>query len=227
NGCGVSPSFAIDVNLQECDNEIQVTAVDLLGNQASVKTVIRKTRFDAEPPVISGVSDISVDLAEGEADAKVEFGLTAVDNCDAAVPVHYDPASGLFYPAGDTEIGFEAHDVCGNSSTGTFTVSINEFVAPEPEPIPEPEPTPEPTPEPEPIPEPEPTLEPTPELEPIPEPPADDDEKVKHDNRSGLGDGTNPGLGKGRANSPNQGTENPNEADRREGGSGKGGRTRK
>ena len=29
------------------------------------------------------------------------------------------------------------------------------------------------------------------------------------DNRSGLGDGTNPGQGDGRDNSPNQGTDNP------------------
>jgi hypothetical protein len=32
------------------------------------------------------------------------------------------------------------------------------------------------------------------------------------DNRSGLGDGTNPGQGDGRDNSPNEGTENPNNA---------------
>lgn len=32
------------------------------------------------------------------------------------------------------------------------------------------------------------------------------------DNRSGLGDGTNPGQGGGRVNSPNTGTENPNNA---------------
>ena len=30
------------------------------------------------------------------------------------------------------------------------------------------------------------------------------------DNRSGLGDGTNPGQGKGQVNSPNTGTDNPN-----------------
>jgi hypothetical protein len=32
------------------------------------------------------------------------------------------------------------------------------------------------------------------------------------DNRSGLGDGTNPGQGGGRVNSPNAGTDNPNKA---------------
>ena len=30
------------------------------------------------------------------------------------------------------------------------------------------------------------------------------------DNRSGLADGTNPGQGAGKSNSPNQGTLNPN-----------------
>ena len=37
--------------------------------------------------------------------------------------------------------------------------------------------------------------------------------REEHGNRSGLGDGTNPGLGKGRVNSPNQGTDNPNQSD--------------
>ena len=31
-------------------------------------------------------------------------------------------------------------------------------------------------------------------------------------NRSGLGDGTNPGQGSGTSNSPNEGTDNPNNA---------------
>ncbi|MBC7513004.1 MAG: DUF4114 domain-containing protein [Herminiimonas sp.] len=37
-------------------------------------------------------------------------------------------------------------------------------------------------------------------------------EAAVKDNRSGLGDGTNPGQGAGRTNSPNQGTSNPNNA---------------
>ena len=43
----------------------------------------------------------------------------------------------------------------------------------------------------------------------------DDDPGTGHgndDNRSGLGDGTNPGHGAGRENSPNEGTDNPNQA---------------
>lgn len=38
-------------------------------------------------------------------------------------------------------------------------------------------------------------------------------EEALKGNRSGLGDGTNPGQGAGRTNSPNQGTNNPNNAD--------------
>ncbi|MCH7890123.1 MAG: HYR domain-containing protein [Gemmatimonadetes bacterium] len=192
--CGSDPSFSIDLALQECDNEIQVTAVDILGNQASVKTVIRKTRFDAEAPVVSGANDISVELAAGEVDAKVDFGLSATDNCDTAVQVNYDPPSGYFFSAATTEISYEAHDVCQNSTSGTFQVSVSQYV--------------EPAPEPEPVVE-EPVVE-----EPVVEEPADEEPAAeKHGNRSGLADGTNPGLGKGRVNSPNQGTENPNQSD--------------
>ncbi len=187
--CGTDPSFSIDLALAECDNEIQVTAVDVLGNHASVKTVIRKTRFDAEPPVVSGANDISVELAADEVDAKLEFGLSATDNCDTAVQVNYDPPSGYFFAAGDTEISYEAHDVCQNSTSGTFLVSVSEYV--------------------EPAPEPEPVIE-----EPVIEEPGDEEPaREEKGNRSGLADGTNPGLGKGRVNSPDQGTENPNQSD--------------
>ncbi len=73
----------------------------------------------------------------------------------------------------------------------------------------------------EPAPEPEPVVEPVPEVvpepvveEPVVEEPGDEEPaREEHGNRSGLGDGTNPGLGKGRVNSPNQGTDNPNQSD--------------
>jgi len=42
--------------------------------------------------------------------------------------------------------------------------------------------------------------------------PAPTPAKETKDNRSGLGDGTNPGNGAGRVNSPNTGTENPNQS---------------
>jgi hypothetical protein len=204
SSCGTNPSFSIDLALQECDNEIQVTAFDILGNHASVKTVIRKTRFDAEPPVVTGANDISVELAAGEVDTKVDFGLSAADNCDTAVQVNYDPPSGYFFSDGTTEISYEAHDVCQNSTSGTFLVSVSGFVEPEPEPEPVVE---------EPVVE-EPVVEEPVVEEPVVEEPADEEPAPeKHGNRSGLADGTNPGLGKGRVNSPNQGTENPNQSD--------------
>ncbi len=51
-----------------------------------------------------------------------------------------------------------------------------------------------------------------------------DDKGTGNDkNRSGLGDGTNPGQGSGRDNSPNQGTKNPNQS----GDTGTGGKSKK
>lgn len=43
-------------------------------------------------------------------------------------------------------------------------------------------------------------------VQPVPEGPA---AAPPPENRSGLGDGTNPGRGQGRGNSPNAGTDNP------------------
>ncbi len=212
--CGTDPSFSIDLALRECDNEIQVTAVDILGNHASVKTVIRKTRFDAEPPVVSGASDISVELALDAVEEKVEFGLSATDNCDTAVQVNYDPPSGYFFSAGDSEISYEAHDVCQNSTSGTFLVSVSGYVEPAPEPEPVVEPVVEPEPEvvEEPVVE-EPVEEPVVEESAVEESGDEEPVREKHGNRSGLSDGKNPGQGKGRTNSPNLGTENPNQSD--------------
>ena len=50
--------------------------------------------------------------------------------------------------------------------------------------------------------------QPAPAAKPAPAPVAKD----ANNNRSGLADGTNPGNGAGRVNSPNQGTQNPNQA---------------
>lgn len=52
----------------------------------------------------------------------------------------------------------------------------------------------------------------TPPPPPSEPPRAGEGEKQKKDNRSGLGDGTNPGKGAGRARSPNEGTQNPGNA---------------
>ena len=48
------------------------------------------------------------------------------------------------------------------------------------------------------------------------------DDVLDGSNRSGLGDDTNPGQGSGQGQSPNQGTDNPNQASG-QGGSGQGG----
>ena len=103
--------------------------------------------LDDTPPVLSGVPmDIRVAASgPGEAGlgaaagpltecegAFVAFALpAATDNCDPAPVIECCPASGDFFPIGDTPVDCMATDACGNVTVQTFMVAVsatNRFV---------------------------------------------------------------------------------------------------
>ncbi len=126
--CGEDPSFAIDVPLAMCDNDVQVTAVNELGESASTTA---STRFDNVAPALVGCDDIAVDDDPETGGALVSYDVTAGDNCDGGLPVACDPPSGSFFPQGSSEVTCAAVDACGNQSACTFTVSVCQPVDPD------------------------------------------------------------------------------------------------
>lgn len=102
------------------------TVTDLSGNTESCSFTI--TVLDTISPVITCPSDIEVDANTGECTAIVSYpNATATDNCDGdpAIELISGPASGSEFVVGVTTIVFEATDESGNTTTCSFTVTVN------------------------------------------------------------------------------------------------------
>ena len=82
---------------------------------------------DDTPPVLTLPGGFSVG-ATGAAGAVVSFNVTAVDVVDPNPVVSCVPASGAQFPLGPTTVTCTAIDAAGNSSSGTFVVSVVDLV---------------------------------------------------------------------------------------------------
>ena len=108
---------------------VTVTAIALNG--AGYDTCqFNITVVDAEPPVITCPADITLPNDPGECGAVATFTATATDNCSSAVTVTLSPASGSFFPVGVTTVTATATDGAGNTSTCSFTVTVNDVEPP-------------------------------------------------------------------------------------------------
>src|SRR5260221_2561589 len=108
---------------------IEYTAKDVAGNSSTCSFTVTVSP-DAQAPVISGcpanIGPLPMDT--GKCGATVAWTApTAKDNCDAAPTVTQTKGlpSGSLFPAGTTTIEYTAKDVTGNSSTCSFTVTVN------------------------------------------------------------------------------------------------------
>jgi uncharacterized repeat protein (TIGR01451 family) len=86
---------------------------------------------DTTPPVISGVPADIVAEATSAAGAVVTYALpTALDDRDGAVAVTCTPASPDTFPLGTTSVTCEATDAAGNTSSSSFTVTVQDTTPP-------------------------------------------------------------------------------------------------
>ena len=84
---------------------------------------------DITPPVISCLSDTTIGCAQDS--LAFNFDVSAVDECDENPTVTSDPPSGSFFHIGPTLVTITAKDRSGNTSTCTFTVTVEEGSEPE------------------------------------------------------------------------------------------------
>ncbi len=106
---------------------ITCTAADNTGNQAGASFDIIVT--DATPPTLSVPADITTE-ATSPAGAVVNFSATATDNIDSNPSVVCAPASGNTFPLGTTQVTCTATDAAGNSSSGSFNVTVQDTISP-------------------------------------------------------------------------------------------------
>ncbi|APG58996.1 HYR domain-containing protein [Christiangramia salexigens] len=103
---------------------------DAAGNKSNCSfTVEIKETNDTEAPVTSCPSPITKNSDAGECGALVSFPpATATDNAgdENVIITRTDngPASGEFFPVGETIVSFKATDQSGNSSSCSFSINV-------------------------------------------------------------------------------------------------------
>ena len=84
-----------------------------------------ESQFDKQDPVVNCPSTISRANDAGQCGANVGFTPTASDNCPN-VNTTLVPASGSFFPVGETTVTFTATDNVGHSASCTFRVEVRD-----------------------------------------------------------------------------------------------------
>lgn len=113
--------FSIQTTLVTC------TATDTAGNVATgTFTVLVQ---DLTAPTFGLIEDLTREATDS-AGADVTHDITATDIVDGDVPVYCDPSSGTHFALGDTTVTCTATDSHGNSTTATFTVTVQDTTAP-------------------------------------------------------------------------------------------------
>ncbi len=104
------------------------TATDNSGNKRTAKQVI--TVNDKTAPAINAPSGITVGNAAGKCAATVSYTVAATDNSAGPVTLSYSKSSGSSFASGTTTVTVTARDVCGNVSTRSFQVTVNDTEKP-------------------------------------------------------------------------------------------------
>ncbi|MDR5591991.1 Ig-like domain-containing protein, partial [Christiangramia sp. SM2212] len=105
---------------------VTFVATDASGNSTTCSFDVIVT--DNEAPVVETIADINVDTDTDVCGAVVEFGnIITSDNCEVdTVEVTEGLISGSVYPVGTTEVTINVTDIYGNTTTTTFSVTVND-----------------------------------------------------------------------------------------------------
>lgn len=107
---------------------VTCTANDGAGNSSNCSFTVRVN--DNTPPVITCPSNIVTSTVAGQCAATVNYSTTATDNCSSSVTINCTPPSGASFPLGVTTVNCTATDGSGNSSSCSFTVTVNDNTPP-------------------------------------------------------------------------------------------------
>lgn len=105
---------------------VNCTASDPAGNSSSGSFKVIVSPPDTTPPSLNLPADITTTATSGSG-AAVTYTVTATDPDDAAstLTISCSPPSGSTFPVGATTVNCTATDPAGNSSLGSFKVTVN------------------------------------------------------------------------------------------------------
>jgi hypothetical protein len=106
---------------------VNCSATDAHGNTAH--STFNVTVEDTTGPVLNLPDDITEE-ATGPNGNVVNYNATASDQVDGDVNVDCTPASGSQFPIATTTVNCSATDAAGNTANGTFTVTVQDTLAP-------------------------------------------------------------------------------------------------
>jgi hypothetical protein len=101
---------------------VNCSATDAAGNEATGSFTVKVQ--DTTGPVLTLPANITTTAPSNSA-ATVTYTASANDVVDGSRPVTCNPASGGSFPAGTTTVNCSAIDATGNTSNGSFTVTVN------------------------------------------------------------------------------------------------------
>jgi len=101
---------------------VRYHAADNAGNTEADKIIV--VRIDTIAPALALPANITAD-ATSPAGAIVSYAATATDGSGVSPTLTCAPASGSTFPIGTTTVNCTASDAAGNSSSGSFTVTVN------------------------------------------------------------------------------------------------------
>lgn len=106
---------------------VTCSASDAHHNSASSSFTV--TVVDTTAPALTLPSPMSVE-ATGPSGAAASYSASAVDLVSGAVAANCSPSSGSTFSIGTTTVNCSATDVAGNTSHGSFTVTVADHTAP-------------------------------------------------------------------------------------------------
>jgi len=108
---------------------VTASVTDAAGNAASCQFTV--TVSDTQAPTITCPANITQGNDANQCGATVTFATpSATDNCPGLGAVSVSPASGSLFAIGTTTVTAQVTDAAGNSTSCSFTVTVNDTQAP-------------------------------------------------------------------------------------------------
>jgi hypothetical protein len=120
----VSISYAEEPDFNTAGAQtVKIYLTDLGGNTTELSAKLDVTEEDDEPPVISGVEDLVVEVGKSISYKK---NITVTDNCDTDVELEVDSSEVNLNEVGTYNVYYSATDHAGNTASASAQVFVEE-----------------------------------------------------------------------------------------------------